>query len=124
MRRLCVTAAGVLMLGGAALAQTAAGTGSSSGTAGTTTGPRAVAPRITTPDATVPPGTTLAPGTPSPNTWTPDVTIGGPAFNPANPQDLIGRSNPQDLTAPHARTPQGGTTGTGAGTPQIMAPKR
>ncbi|MGH6771786.1 MAG: hypothetical protein ACRECO_22525, partial [Xanthobacteraceae bacterium] len=104
-------------LGAAALAQSAGGTGGTGTGAGT---PRA--PRIATPDATESPGTTLAPGTPSPNTWTPDATVGGPSVNPANPQDLIGRSNPQDLTAPRARTPQGGTTGTG--TPQIMVPER
>src|SRR5688572_3897313 len=30
----------------------------------------------------------------------------GPGVNPSNPQDLSGRSNPQDLTAPGGSNPQ------------------
>jgi hypothetical protein len=37
----------------------------------------------------------------------PRTTIGvGPDVNPANPQDLTNRSNPQDMTLPDASNPQ------------------
>jgi hypothetical protein len=57
--------------------------------------------------------------TPSPSDGT--TTGRGPGVNPSNPQDLTGRSNPQDLTTPRARNPQDGST---PGTPQIMVPER
>jgi hypothetical protein len=45
----------------------------------------------------------------------------GPGVNPANPQDLTGRSNPQDLTAPGGRNPQDQVA---PGVPNIVAPER
>jgi hypothetical protein len=99
MKRLCATTAALLMLSGLAVAQTSGGTappGSSNPTPNTT-------PGITTP----------APSD--------GATTGrGPGINPSNPQDKIGRSNPQDMTAPRAKNPQDG----GGSVPKIMVPER
>jgi hypothetical protein len=124
MKRVCAATAALLMLGGFSLAQgsvsgTTSGTtapgssgSSSQGTTGLGTGSS---------DATVPPGTTLPGGSQAPPT---SSTIGrGSGGNPYNPQDLIGRSNPQDLTNPRARNPSDTSNGI-TGAPQIMVPER
>jgi hypothetical protein len=41
--------------------------------------------------------------------------------NPANPQDMTRRNNPQDMTLPGARNPQDMRD---TGTPTIIAPER
>jgi hypothetical protein len=41
--------------------------------------------------------------------------------NPANPQDMTRRGNPQDMTLPGARNPQDMRD---TGTPVIIAPER
>ena len=114
MKRLCAATAGlVLMLGGAALSQTSGGTAGSPGAApgSSNTAPGSLNP---TPNTTVTPGVT----TPSPSDGA--TTGRGPGVNPSNPQDMIGRSNPQDLTTPRAKNPQDG----GGSVPQIMVPER
>lgn len=114
MKRLCATAAALLMLGGFAFAQSFAVAQSSGGTSS----PGAASPAPGG-NATVPPGTTLPGGSPAPSD---SATTGrGPGTNPANLQDMLGRSNPQDLTTPRAKNPQDRSV---PGAPQIMAPAR
>ena len=132
MKRLCATAAALVMMGGLALAQSSGGSsGPSGGTAGSgagasgagTSGSIGAAPGSTntspgsfnsTPNTAVTPGVTA----PSPSDGA--TTGRGPGVNPSNPQDLVGRSNPQDLTTPRAMNPQDG----GGSVPRIMTPER
>jgi hypothetical protein len=59
--------------------------------------------------------------TPSPSD---SATTGrGPGVNPSNPQDLVGRSNPQDLTRPGGSNPQN-LNQVAPGVPNIAAPER
>ena len=55
------------------------------------------------------PGSTTTPTTgptvPRPAA-TPSTVGTAPGVNPANPSDLSGRSNPQDMTSPNATNPQ------------------
>lgn len=79
MKRICATAAFVLLSGGLALAQTTSNTGG------------------VTPNT----GGVANPSAPS------NATVGQPpTVNPSNSQDLSTRSNPQDLTKPGASNPQ------------------
>ena len=130
MKRICTTAAALLMLGDFALAQDAAGLALTQTTGGTSTGgPASPGAAISgqsgtmnqppTNDATVPIGTTLPGGSPAPSD---SATTGqGPGADPANPQDMLGRDNPQDLTTPQAKNPQDRKI---PGAPQIVAPER
>jgi hypothetical protein len=78
MKRICATAAFVLLSGGLALAQTTPNTGGVTPNTGGVSNPSA-----------------------------PRATVGQPpTVNPSNSQDLSGRSNPQDLTKPGASNPQ------------------
>ncbi len=78
MKRICATAAFVLLSGGLALAQTTPNTGGVTPNTGGVANPSA-----------------------------PRTTVGQPpTVNPSNPQDLSTRSNPQDLTKPGASNPQ------------------
>jgi hypothetical protein len=115
MKRLCVTMAGLLLLGGAAVAQTSGGTaGSAPGAApGSTTAP----PGSFNPT----PNTTVTPGITTPSQPGGGTIGSGGNINPSNPQDKLGRSNPQDMTSPRAKNPQDGGSGT---VPQIMVPER
>jgi hypothetical protein len=90
MKHLCATAATLLMAGSVALAQT------------------------------TPPGATVTPGITTPSPSDGATTGRGPNVNPSNPQDKIGRSNPQDMTTPRAKNPQDG----GGSVPRIMVPER
>ena len=127
MKRVCATTAALLMLGGFSLAQGSGGSTGGTGTGGTGTSSSpatSATPGVPSPsnNATVPLGTTLPGGSPSPSD---SSTVGrGSGFNPANPQDLTGRSNPQDLTNPRARNPSDTGSGSTGGTPQIMVPER
>jgi hypothetical protein len=124
MKRLCAATAGlVLMLGGAALSQTSGGTGSGAGSSSGTVGSPGAAPGSsnTAPGSLNPtPNTTVTPGVTTPSPSDGATTGRGPGVNPSNPQDMIGRSNPQDLTTPRAKNPQDG----GGSVPQIMVPER
>jgi hypothetical protein len=84
MKRLCMTAAILLLSGGLALAQAI---GSATGPVGSgTTGPTNPSPARVPSD---------------------EVTVGrAPGVNPGNSKDLTNRSNPQDLTKPGGGNPQ------------------
>lgn len=124
MKPACATIAALSLFGSFALAQgltggSAGGTGTG-GSSPTTPGTTGQAPGSD--DATVPLGTTLPGGTPSPSD---SSTVGrGSGVNPANPQDMIDRSNPQDLTNPRGRNPSDTGSGSTGGTPQIIVPER
>ena len=119
MKRFCATAAALTMLGGFALAQGTGGTGSGGTSSPGASNPGTAASPSPSNDATVPLGTTLPGGSPAPSG---SATTGqGPGTNPANSQDMLGRSNPQDMTTPRAKNPQDRS---GQGAPQIMAPER
>ena len=123
MKRLCVTTAALLMLGGFSLAQGSVG-GGTGGTGASGSPATSATPGVTSPsnNATVPLGTTLPGGTPSPSD---SSTVGrGSGVNPANPQDMIGRSNPQDLTNPRGRNPSDAGSGNTGNPPSIMVPER
>lgn len=91
MKRLCATTAALLIVGGTALAQS-----------GGSSGPGTPTPGITTPSP--------------PNS----ATTGRGPGNPSNPQDMIGRSNPQDMTSPGAKNPQDRR----GSVPKIVTPQR
>jgi hypothetical protein len=115
-----VVALFVLVVGGStALAQSSGGSTGSSGTTGSSTTGR----------STTSPGGSLAPGapavTPGPVAPSPadGATVGrAPGVNPSNPQDLSGRSNPQDLSQPGGSNSQDMLPR--QGTPQIAVPER
>ena len=123
MKRVSATAVALLMLGGFSFAQGSTGGSTGGGSAGTSASP--ASPGISTApgnSATVPPGTTLPGGSPAPSD---SSTVGrGPGVNPANPQDMLDRSNPQDLTQPRGRNPSDTGSSSTGGTPQIMVPER
>jgi hypothetical protein len=125
MKHVCATATVLLMLGGMSLPQGSAGGSSGGGTSGTGSSSPASPGISVSPGnnaATVPPGTTLPGGSPAPSD---SSTVGrGPGINPANPQDMLNRSNPQDLNRPRGRNPSDAGSGTTGGTPQIMVPER
>ena len=93
MKRLCATTPALLIVGGAALAQSGGSSGAGTGTS---------TPGITTP---------------SPSN---SATTGRGPGNPSNPQDMIGRSNPQDMTSPRANNPQDRR----GSVPKIVTPQR
>jgi hypothetical protein len=132
MKRLCAALMALAMSGGLVLAQSSGGTGGSgaSGGVGGSGGPGAGSSGPGTGAPGTPPGSTYAPpGTFNPNTMpnpgatTPGsggATTGrGPNPNPANPQDMTGRSNPQDQTSPRTTSPRDPGLG-----PQITVPER
>jgi hypothetical protein len=103
MKRLCSTIAILLMTGGLALAQggaggsAGAGAGAGAGASGSAGGRAAPSAGLGTTGPTNPNGSTLLNG----------GTVGqAPGANPGNSQDLINRSNPQDLTKPSGNNPQ------------------
>ena len=115
-----VVALFVLIVGGStALAQSSGDSPGSSGTTGASTTGR----------PTTSPGGSHAPGapavTPGPVAPSPadSATVGrAPGVNPSNPQDLNGRSNPQDINQPGASNSQDMLPR--KGTPQIAVPER
>lgn len=136
MKLIIATFSALVLSGTLALAQagggSSGGTGGSSGGTGGSSGGAAGAPGGTvspqgksgtsggTPGSslTAPNGLT----TPSPSD--PATTGRGPGVNPSNPQDLTGRSNPQDLSRPGGRNPQNLDNNIAPGVPNIVAPER
>jgi hypothetical protein len=135
MKRLCAIATALViisgLLSGAAVAQSSGGTGGSgssggaagsgAGTSGTGSPGAAPGSSNTAPGSfNTTPNTTTTPGITTPSPSDGATTGRGPGVNPSNPQDMKGRSNPQDLTSPRAKNPQDG----GGSVPRIMVPER
>ena len=93
----------------------ASGAGSAGGSAGA---PSTASPQGKSGSAAGSP--TTSPGVTAPSPADPATTGRGPGVNPANPQDLSRRSNPQDLTQPGGRNPQDQIA---PGVPNIVTPE-
>ena len=125
---LSTTAAALVLSGGLALAQSSggssAGAGSASGGAAvgssTASGIPGASPRGPANPGPNNPNATATPGAITPAPSDSATTGRAPGVNPANPQDLTRRGNPQDMTLPGARNPQDMRD---TNTPIIMAPE-
>ena len=115
MKRICATAAVLVLSTGFALAQSSGGAGSSGGTGASSPGSSTTAP---TPPSASPAARPATPPAPSDSS----TTGRAPGVNPANSQDQTNRGNPQDLTRPGASNPQ--DMKPSGNTPSIIAPER
>jgi hypothetical protein len=118
MKRMAVAISALVLSGTLALAQSSGSGGGAAGggsVGGGTSGAPQSSGGLTGPSITAPNGLT----TPSPAD--PATTGRGPGVNPSNPQDMINRSNPQDLNRPGGSNPQSQVA---PGVPNIVAPER